>query len=410
MTSAATPAQLRRWGVAAFLIAVAVSLAGLLSPPKLFANGNFFDSGLRLLRDEREVRVYFDRGQWLADRGRPYSQEYFQEYPPAGVLFLALPRLFTADAAVYQFIFAALTSVLFGLLFWITGKILAFFGRPLKYLWLLLLPGVLYFSIWRFDVLPAVLVAAAILALTEKRLGRAGLWLALGGLVKFYPAFFLLPLLMLAASGGARPEPTPGRRDAVRAAAAAVIVGLGGVLWLAGPEAFLSPVLFHLGRGFEIGSLGDVMIWLAGFAGGGSVWLAVILAAVFAALQFAAFILLLIYGRVADTGSFIRACLFLLLPFMLFNRFISPQWVVWLVPLAILVSDRRETAVLGLLGAAVYLQFPVLFGLDPFAWHYKVVSALLLAGIAWLAWHNAAVMRRDGHLRRNTPKTPAPGG
>ncbi|MFA6603858.1 MAG: hypothetical protein WCT10_03380 [Patescibacteria group bacterium] len=395
---AALAAQLRYWGAAAFLFALVFSLVGLLLPPALFSDGEFFDSGLRLLRDEQEMRVYFERGQWLADGGRPYSAASPQEYPPAGVLFLALPRLFTSNPFIYQDIFALLTSILFGLLVWLTGKILISLGRPLKYLWLFFLPGVIYFSVWRFDILPAVLVAAAAHEVIRGRRVLAALWLILGGLVKFYPAFFLLPLLMLAAQSAAGSSSEPGRRRVLVAAAAAPVVLLGGILIWAGPDAFLSPILFHLGRTFEIGSLGDISLWAASFLGGGSVWFAVILAGIFSLLQFIPFIFLLVFGRIADAKAFIRACLFLLLPFMLFNRFVSPQWVVWFIPLAVLVSDKRETVALVLLGLTAYLQFPILFGLDPFAWTYKFASGLLLAVIAWLAWQNLIAMKRDGAL------------
>jgi len=390
------PAWLLGSAAALFLASVVLVVLGL--PPKVFPTASWHDGGLRLFRDDHETSIYFERSRWIDEGAFPYTAGHEQEYPPAAALYFALPRLFFHDQAGYEKAFLFLNAALFALLVGLTVALLRRFGRPARLAWLLFLPASLYFSIWRFDLLPAVLVAWFLLAAIDERMTSAFVALTLAVLTKYYPALFFLPLFMMLGARSWSAETIRRSRNGLLAVAAIVVVVIGIVAATAGFATLVSPLVFHLSRDFEVGSLGALLLWYPVILGADISLIGRALLILFTVLQLAPAVLFVMRGRVLDRVSLVRGCLFLLLPFLLFNRFFSPQWLLWFTPIYLLVSRPRETAALAVLDILTFLQFPVFFGIDPYGLPYFFVCLARTAIIAYLAVVNWRAMEFSGPL------------
>jgi len=195
--------------------------------------------------------------------------------------------------------------------------------------WLFVLPGMLYFTPCRFDILPAALVVVAI-ALTDRKrtlLGAATLGLAVA--LKTYP-LILAPLLLRYAVGS--------WRTAILwcLAFAAPVVGFAGSLALTdGIDAVLEPLKFQMNRPAEWLALYGRLFpnWLASDIG-----LAKALRSGFVLIC----VLCMIVRRPPTIESLLRRSAIAVLIFTATQVFYSPQWWIWIAVLLIpLVRTHR---------------------------------------------------------------------
>lgn len=255
-------------------------------------------------------------------------------------------------------------------------------------IWLLVLPGALYFALNRFDVLPALLTALSFYCLGRQRFAVSAVFLALAVLVKVYP-ILLAPLV------GRYLLAKP------RAAFGWLAVFLGTiVLFLLPPlltwgwDATWAPIRIQLGRGLELGwtlygvalpeSWGEPTRWGRVFRLG-----SVLLVGA-----------LLVWRRPDDLADLLRRGAVVLIVFVALQVFYSPQWILWLSPLLIPLA-RTQPAVLWLtvaLDLLTYGSFPLAYDLPGFAGVTGVRDVLRVA-LVWgrvvllgmLAW---ALLRR----------------
>ncbi len=217
----------------------------------------------------------------------------------------------------------------------------------------------------RFDLWPAMLTAAALALLLAGRFRFALGVLGLAAAAKIYPAV-LAPIVL------AHVWRTRGRREALLCGG--VFVGVIAAIVL--PFAVISPggvwesVWGQAGRPLQIESLGAGVLLAAhqlfgldltmesshgsqNLAGGAADALAVLSTV----LQIAAVVAVWIwYARgPADPGRLIRACAAALCAFIAFGKVLSPQFLIWLIPLVPLVRGRRGLLASGVLAAALVL-------------------------------------------------------
>ena len=245
--------------------------------------------------------------------------------------------------------------------------------------WLLVLPGFLYFTPCRFDILPAALVMASILAADRKGVRMAalsGLLLGLAVGLKMYP-LVLAPILLRYAA-------TDWKRFLVWCGCAAVpvVLSYAGMYLPDGIEGVTVPLRFQLARDPETG-------WC-------------------------------FYGRLLPEAlahkttpaallSLLRRSALALLAFLTLSVFFSPQWWQWLAVLLVPLAARHRWLV-GLIVANdlwTFLHFPVAFDLmmfqggleDSSAWVrelHVLVRAGLWAGLAGgLAWEEVRAGRHQ---------------
>lgn len=200
----------------------------------------------------------------------------------------------------------------------------------------------------RFDLVPSLVVLAAILSAGRGRWCVAYALLAAGVLLKLYP-LFLVPLFLIEQWRMARPRDLTARETPAWPAAGPGLFGLivlGGfaAASLADPRGWLGPIHYALQRPVQVESVPSTVLWLlSGLEARGRVdhsFNSVNVVAAGSGAVEAAALAVLAAGCVAiwawqtaDHLSLRQACLACLCLVIATNRVFSPQYLVWLLPL-----------------------------------------------------------------------------
>lgn len=359
--------------------------------------------GEHFLNNWHDIDVYLERGAWWPTGGTPY-EDVFSEYPELATWFLALPyvllRAFSLvtglpveTATGYTYVF----TVLMGVLLAATTTLIHAMRTDRRWLaYLLLLPSTWYFAHNRYDILPAFLVVLSLYLLQRGRAHPVGLLLGAATMTKWYPVV-ILPVVLVYLW----------QRD--RTAARAALGGFLGVVVLvaavtllsAGVSGFLVPYEFHAGRWGNSQSLlilFDGWGVLDAFHGPAR--------AVFRVLQFLPAIVVL-FLRVTTWRAVVAWSLLSVLAFMLGNSVYSPQWLLWVAPLLLLIATSRLDVLLVLtFNCSTILMFPVAFhrtGSDG-GWFVAAVACNLAVVLIWLV--RSAWLVRDEQVSRPVGSQP----
>ncbi|MEP6463607.1 MAG: glycosyltransferase 87 family protein [Frankiaceae bacterium] len=246
-------------------------------------------------------------------------------------------------------------------------------------------PVLVFNAFTNWDLIAAALAAAGLWAWARRRPILAGVLVGIGTATKLYPALLLLPLLALCLRERQL-------REWFRAAAAAVIAWLiiDVPVWLTYPRNFGRFWSLNRNRGADWNS-----IWLAlEHARGRPLDPAGAVPPDRLNLAFAAATLLVILGVIAlallaPRRPRVASLAFLLVAgFLLVNKVASPQYVLWVLPLAVLARPRW-----GALLAWQATEIVTLF----FLYYYFVANAHPGSGIA-VEWYLTALLVRDAAL------------
>ena len=346
-----------------------------------------------------DTPIYERYGEAMVDGQMPY-RDFPVEYPPAALPVFLLPALGEGDSDDYRRRFEGLMGALGVVCVLLVAVLSPWLWASVFVAAAPLLLGSVYLS--RFDLWPVALALAALALLVagRPRLGLGALGVATAA--KLYPAV-LAPIFV------AHVWRTQGRRQAL--VGAGVFVGVVAAIVL--PFAVISPggvwdgFWQQAGRPLQIESLGAGLL-LAGhhlfglevtmesshgsqnLTGGG----AAALAAISTLLQAAALVAIwIVHARGPATRErLLAACAAALCAFVAFGKVLSPQFLIWLVPLVPLVWGRRGLVASGLLAAALILTqlwFPFRYWelaleLDePVSW-LVLVRDLVLVGLTVL--------------------------
>lgn len=334
------------------------------------------------------------------------------EYPTPVVAFLGLPYVLGfANATAYVVGFVALMLVLDG---WLTFRLWRIgYADSVRY-WILAPVLLGPISYLRFDLLPAVLAACALLWVS-RRPTAAGALVGIGAATKLWPAL-LLPSLW--------------SRDRLRASLS--LFGTGGLLAgislaVGGWDRLVSPLTWQSDRGLQIES-----IWASGpmlarvfaptnyvveiskyqaFEISGptsAVMLTVADAATMLGLGVIVALAVLAWrhrGFGLHTATLLVLAITLVM--IVTNKTFSPQYVAWLLAPAAVLQARGATRVhrqvgmvILLLAALTQLIFPIGYGPLINSYHptwlvglmtlmlvARNIGVLLIAGwVCWLAW------------------------
>lgn len=345
-----------------------------------------------------DTPVYQHYGNLIADGNVPY-RDFDVEYPPGALPMFALPGL--APHGHDQQVSAGFRRA-FETLMWMCGALaLAAMAVVLRQLrrsnvevWFpllftalapLLLGSVI---LSRFDLWPAAIVAAALAALVSGRVRTGHVLLGLGVTAKIYPAVFV-PL------GVAYVWKRAGRREALTCLALAL--GVVAAVFL--PFVVLSPggvwhsISIQLSRPLQVESLGAAFLLaahhvfgfgLAGETSHGSQNVAGTAAGVLAVVTSIVQVVMLLwiwlsFARGAGTReALVRSSAAALCAFIALGKVLSPQFLIWLIPIVPLVRGRRGLWASALLAAALVLTqvwFP--FRYFRLALHFE-------AGVSWV--------------------------
>jgi hypothetical protein len=350
-----------------------------------------------------DTPVYQHYGNAIADGKVPY-RDFAVEYPPGALPVFALPGF--AEPGRNQDVSTGFRRS-FETLMWLCGAvalaamavILRTLRRSTVNVWAALcfaavaplLLGSVILS--RFDLWPAALVAASLAALVSGRLRLGHVLLGLGVTAKLFPAVFL-PL------GVAFVWKRAGRREALSCLALAL--GVAAAVFV--PFVILSPggvwqsLSVQLSRPLQVESLGSALLLVGhhvfGFgvtgetshgsqnlAGHAADWLALL------STVLQAGVLIWIWAAFArgrgDAEALVRSTAAVLCAFVAFGKVLSPQFMIWLLPIVPLVRGRRGLRASALLSVALALTqiwFP---------FRYFRLSLNFDAGLSW------ALLARD---------------
>lgn len=289
--------------------------------------------------------------------------------------FVVASRFYVGVMVVCYFLLMSVLSIGYGPETRLRGRVL-----------LLLLPATLYFTMNRYDVIPALLTALAFAALGRRWIIGAAIALALAVLIKVYPILFAPIILRYLWSD---------RRAVVRwtlAFSATGLLAFTPMLFGTDLRGTLAPYLFQLTRTPEVGMTiyGCFLPPELAFGEIGGAFRMLVLGGTLAAL---------VYRPITSLSSVLRRCAILLFVFVDLAVFYSPQWILWFAPLLLplAAADRRIGVSYSVLDIITYLTFPLWF------WILPVVSFAIMLTVVDVdtagPW-NLTVANLGGNLLR----------
>jgi hypothetical protein len=309
-----------------------------------------------------DTPVYERYGEAMTHGQVPY-RDFGLEYPPASLPVFLLPALGEGDSEDYEQRFEGLLAALGVACVLLVAVVASSWWAPFYVAAAPLALGSVMLS--RFDLWPAALTAAALALLVAGRF-RLGLGtLGLATAAKLYPAL-LAPIAVV------HVWRRRGRREALICAAAFLGVFAAIVLpfALVAPGGVWDSFWRQAGRPLQIESLGAGLLLAAhqlfgleltmesshgsqNLAGGA----ADVLAAASTLVQVAALMAIWVwYARgPANRERLLAASAAAVCAFVAFGKVLSPQFLIWLIPLVPLVGGRRGLVGSGLLAAALVL-------------------------------------------------------
>lgn len=295
----------------------------------------------------------------MVDGQVPY-RDFKVEYPPAALPVFVLPALGEGD---YRAHFEGLMAGIGVALVLVVAVAASSWWAPMFVAVAPLLLGSVMLT--RFDLWPAFLTVAALALLLTGRFRFALGVLGVATAAKLYPAL-LAPIAL------AHVWRTRGRRQALVCGAVfgAVIAAIVLPFALLSPGGVWHSFWVQAGRPLQLESLGAGLLLVAhqvfgldltmesshgsqNLAGGVADTLAVLTTLAQVAAVLAVWVW---YARgPADRDRLVRASAAAVCAFIVFGKVLSPQFLIWLIPLVPLVRGRRGFLAGGVLGAALVL-------------------------------------------------------
>jgi uncharacterized membrane protein len=294
------------------------------------------------------------RDPWVEDAGTPQERVRYMEYPVLTGYFQYLnARIADGWLAVAEQVPWLPTALPVVVYFTVSAGWLAFAwlvavwavlrlrpARPWDAALVACSPLVAVHAFTNFDALAVGFATAALLALSRHRAVLAGVLLGVGAAAKFYPLLLLLPVVLV---GLRRRDPGPAVRTVV--AALVTCAAINAPVALAYPAGWWEFFRLNNGRPADPDSLWFVVSYFTGWPGfdgelaPGQV--PTVLNTVVAALFLAACVGIAVLARRAPRPPRLASLAFLVVAaFLLVNKVWSPQYSLWLVPLAVLALPR----------------------------------------------------------------------
>jgi len=230
----------------------------------------------------------------------------------------------------------------------------------------------------RFDIIPAVLTLFAVICVVHKRWNWAFAFLALATLSKFYPATLLVPFL-LALQQEMRGKWYAWRRWMPVGVFVGVCVLVMGVSLLLSVVGTLAPLGYFSNRPVQVESLSASILWILSLLGEASLKYVFTFGSlnVLSSLSSDVTILmtvLLVVGSLftwwlqwREHVDLVMACLLTLLIVIITGKVFSPQYLIWVIPLAAYVGESNGKWLLfwTLVGCLTSWVYPFIYLMTP---------------------------------------------
>ncbi len=377
------------------VLAAVLALAGVI--PLLVTITPWLLTGREIDEFNTIDKLYRSVAIRVSEGAIPY-RDFPLEYPVGCLPQLLLPILAGQSIPAYRFAYIAemllINAVVLQVLAWQVGRREGEAAVPRRLAWYFLCFAFLCrMIVSRIDLVPALLALLAALEWFGKRPIVGGVLASLGGLVKIFPALIAVP-------AGLR-ELLNARQSRLRGSLAFVGCSLLGLLiwFLLGGAGVTSSILYHAERGLEIESLyaGPLMIFgritgesMAVELGHGSYELIYSRAPAAVAASRYVQVLVLVVGLIPFLASRRRsgaqcACA-LIVGLILASPVFSPQFVIWVLPLMVVIGGslgRRVRPLYALICVLTFFLYPVFYhrGLVPLR-----LPAILLLNVRNALW------------------------
>jgi uncharacterized membrane protein len=355
------------------------------------------DGGLFRAARFRDVHLYGGFAHSVFDGAVPY-RDFFMEYPPGALAVFLPPEVF--GSAHYNAAFKALMTLCGAATIVVVALLLAHLGATRARLWaalalLALSPIALGpISLNTYDAWPALLTVVALALLAAAAPVAAFAVLGLAFAAKLYPIVLVLPASVFVWR-------TLGRSAALRSLAAFVTVAAVLVVpFLAlAPHGLLESFRAQAGRSLQVESLGGSLLGVADRLGWYSAtvlhrtghtisydlvgWLPRAIGVVSSVLQVLAVVgvTLLYLRRRDDLMRLAAAFAAVVAGFLAFTRFFSPQYLVWLIPLVVLLQplEWMLTAAALVLAQVWFFHYGDVFSLGGHIWLVALRDLIVVA-------------------------------
>ena len=352
-----------------------------------------------------DTGVYQGYGERIVGGDLPY-RDFVVEYPPGALVPFVLPAFLSESRGAYDTAFLVLMLValaaIAALLVLSLDALDASAPRAVASVSAFLLGVALLgpFVLTRFDLYAAAVTLAAICAILRGRDRLGSVLLGVAIATKIYPAV-LLPLLVTRV--WRREGPAAALRGLGLTAGTAFAIYLPFAILA--PEGVVRSVWRQVGRPLQIESLGSgVLLALHHAAGMPLAWasssgsqnltgtVATVASVITTLVGLAALVLVWVRFARGDTESaacFARYSAAAIVAFVAFGKVVSPQFLVWLLAVVVLVPGRRGLGASGLLLASCVLTrmwFPrsyweLVKQFDPTASWLVLARDILLVGV-----------------------------
>jgi len=355
-------------------------------------NSNLYDKAAL----ENDLALFFSYSLRVVVLGQLPYQDFAIEYPPLALVFFILPRLITSNSATYAFVFG-IEMLLFDLLGLLLISALSrrlnlhLTGTLTIYTLALLAIGPIL--IYRYDLIPAIMVLLAIYAFSQGKQKTSWAILAVGMMTKIYPVI-IAPIFLIHQFCHRRYRHIiSGTATFVIATAIIVIPSL-----LLSPNGFLDSFRYQAQRGIHVDSTYSSFLLLGHTLGLTQVQIEAVgptplsvdiaspltdmLARISPILMILALAVVFWFFYKSQRAKpyiespsssitrpgiayIINYSLLAVLALMITSKILSPQFIIWLYPLIPLVVGRwRQTSWLMfiMIGLMTYFVFPKYYG------------------------------------------------
>jgi len=249
-------------------------------------------------------------------------------------------------------------------------------------------PIVLHTWVSRYDAIPVFLTLTSLYLILRRRYLPSFLMVAVGVMFKWYPVLLLLPYLSYMRSEGLSQKVIVSSLRVLGVFCFAVILPF----IVLSPQFFLESYVFHFGRGWNYQSLWVLFLLVVGRVSEGG-FSSGFVSNVSIFLQLVGWLSVLTF-RIRGSRALIMACSYVLMVFVFFIKFYSPQYAAWFTPFLLLsLSGSWDWLLQVLLQVSIYVEYPVLWNLrfsEVYPYFYWAVASkflLLLMSISTITLH-----------------------
>ena len=354
----------------------------------LFNSGIYHNSSLA-----GDVTEFFKYSSKIVNGSLPY-RDFAVEYPPLALVCFTIPRLITSTFSAYRWAFSVEILIFDLMALFLLSKLSRGLGiNPITamVIYTLLIIGIGPLVIYRFDLIPAVMVLACLYAFSRGKYGLAWAVLATGVMTKIYP-IVIAPIFLIYELSQHRYKEVL-MEIGLSALIAEIIIAPG---FFISPAGFINSFLVQMHRGLQLESTYSSFILLFQNLGLTKIYVEsagpliasmdVISPAASLLSEIAPFVLVpaliliywLFYRRTSnktgglsprkqpDMVNIIYYSFLAILIFIISSNVFSPQYLIWFFPIAPLVIWRWKNAlwlVLIIVSALTYYEFPLHYNL-----------------------------------------------